>query len=180
MKDLSIALEKFPQEERSEILRDFEEHFTLGLEEGKTEEQIAKSLGSPNHIAKEMYTTYRIEQVEGKATAGNILRAVWAVIGLGFFNVVIVLGPFIGLVSIVLAGWVVGVTFIATPILVLLKIIVAPETFIFFDLFFSVLIAGLGILVTIGMYHGTKLFRNGLVRYLKFNAKLVKGGMAHA
>ncbi|MDW7669072.1 MAG: DUF1700 domain-containing protein [Bacillota bacterium] len=40
------------KEEISEILEDFEEHFQIGLEEGRTEEEICESLGDPKEIAK--------------------------------------------------------------------------------------------------------------------------------
>lgn len=38
-------------EERKEIIQDFEEHFSIGLESGKTEEQICAELGSPESCA---------------------------------------------------------------------------------------------------------------------------------
>lgn len=89
---LESSLKSLPANERQDILQDFEEHFTIGLQEGKTEEQISTSLGSPHQIAKDMVAAYHLERVETKATFGNILRAVWATIGLGFFNLAIVLG----------------------------------------------------------------------------------------
>src|SRR5690625_1514933 len=92
--ELDAALKYISAEERQDILQDFEEHFAVGREEGKTEEEIAAGLGSPRQIAKEMLASYHIEKVETTATTRNIFRAVWAVIGLGFFNLVIVLGPF--------------------------------------------------------------------------------------
>ena len=116
LKQLDSSLTKFPQDERQDIIQDYEEYFAIGLEEGKTEEQIAAALGSPSQIAKELIATYHLEKVEKTASAGNIMRAVWAVIGLGFFNFVIVLGPFIALVGIVFAGWAVSLGFILSPI----------------------------------------------------------------
>ena len=38
-------------EERKEIIQDFEEHFSIGLESGKSEEQICAELGSPESCA---------------------------------------------------------------------------------------------------------------------------------
>lgn len=38
-------------DERNEIILDFEEHFSIGLESGKTEEQICAELGSPESCA---------------------------------------------------------------------------------------------------------------------------------
>nr|WP_155669311.1 DUF1700 domain-containing protein [Ornithinibacillus caprae] len=180
MDNLNATLGKLPVEERNDILQDFEEHFTFGLEEGKTEAQIVESLGSPNHIAKELVATYHVDQVEGSITAGNILRAVWAVIGLGFFNLVIVLGPFIALVAIVVSGWAVAVSFIASPLLVLVNMTIALDHFVLFDLFFSLLLAGLGLLIAIGMFYVTKVLMNAFVRYLTYNVNLVKGGMKNA
>src|SRR5690625_5170729 len=102
LSQLTNLLKKLPEKERVEILQDYVDHFAFGLEEGKTEEEIVKSLGSPSQIAKEIRANYHIDQVNTSTSIGNILRATWAVIGLGFFNLVIVLGPAIALVSVIL------------------------------------------------------------------------------
>lgn len=176
---LHAFLKRLSTEERQDILQDFEEHFAIGLEEGKTEEQIADSLGSPNQIAKELLASYHLEKVESTTTTGNIFRAVWAVIGLGFFNVVIVLGPFIALAAVIIAGWASGVAFIASPLLVLLNIVIYPASFELFNLFFSVLLSGIGFFIAIGMFYATRTLTNGFIRYLQYNVKLVKGGLKH-
>ncbi|WP_043934731.1 DUF1700 domain-containing protein [Bacillus sp. EB01] len=176
---LNASLKRLPSDERQDILQDIEEYFEIGLGEGKTEEQLAASLGSPQQIAKELVATYRVEKVEETATAGNIFRAVWAVIGLGFFNLVIVLGPFVALVGIIIAGWLVGVSFVASPILVLINVAIYPQIFELYDLFFSIGLAGLGLFIAIGMFFATRSLTNGFVRYLKYNVRVVKGGMKH-
>jgi len=127
-----------------------------------------------------MLASYHIEKVETTATTGNVFRAVWAVIGLGFFNLVIVLGPFIALIGIIFSGWVAGISFVASPLLVLFDRIIHPGPFEFFSLFFSLALAGLGLFIVIGMYFVTRVLINGFVRYLKFNTKLVKGGLKNA
>ena len=177
---LNSSLRKLPPEERQDILQDFEEHFAIGLEEGKTEEQVASSLGSPQQIAKDLAATYHVEQVEVTATTGNVFRAVWAVIGLGFFNLVIVLGPFIALGAIIIAGWAIAIAFIASPLLVLINSFIYPEIFRFFDLFFSLGLTGLGLFIVIGMYFATRAVNKGFVRYLKYNIRVVKGGIKDA
>ncbi|WP_010651935.1 DUF1700 domain-containing protein [Oceanobacillus massiliensis] len=179
MANLEAALKKLPTAERKGILEDFEEHFTIGLSEGKTEEQISASLGMPQQIAKEMVAAYHVEKVEATATTGNIFRALWAVIGLGFFNLVIVLGPFIAVSALIIAGWVVAVTFVASPLLVLINVILYPQNFKFFDLFVSLGLAGLGLFLAIGMLFITRWLISGFVRYLKYNMSVVKGGMKH-
>jgi len=177
MKLLDSSLKSLSSEERLDILQDFEEHFAVGMEEGKTEEEIAAALGSPQQIAKDLGATYHLEKVEATATVGNIFRAVWAVIGLGFFNLLIVLGPFIAVAAVAFAGWAVGIAFIASPLLVFVNTAIYPGTFEFFDLFFSLTLSGIGLFIAIGMLPATRVLTKGLVRYLKFNAKLVKGGL---
>lgn len=176
---LDSSLKKLSQEERQDILQDFEEHFVIGLEEGKTEDQISDSLGSPNQIAKELLASYHLEKMKTTTTTGNILRAVWAVIGLGFFNLVIVLGPFIALAAVIIAGWASGIAFIASPLLILINAAIYPGDFELFNLFFSIALTGLGLFIAIGMLFATRTLTNGFVRYLKYNAKLVKGGLKH-
>lgn len=177
---LESLIKRLPAEERQDIMQDFEEHFALGAMEGKTDEEISASLGSPQQIAKELLVSYHLEKVENTATAGNVVRAVWAVIGLGFFNLVIVLGPFIALLGLLFAGWVISITFVASPLLILLDTVLHPELFVPFELFLSIMLAGLGFFVGIGMYHVTRFLTKGFIRYLKFNVNLVKGGMKHA
>jgi len=177
LKKLDELLIKIPNEEREDIIRDFEEHFLIGAEEGKSDTEIIAALGSPQHIAKELMATYHIGQVESNVSAGNIVRAVWAVIGLSFFNLIIVLGPFIAVVAIIFAGWVTSISFVASPLLFVFNTIIYPQYFIAFDLFFSIGLCGLGIFIGVGMYYVTRLVIYGTVRYLKYNVNLAKGGL---
>ncbi len=174
---LDKSLQRLPYEERKDILHDFQEHFEIGKEQNKSEEEITKSLGNPNQLAKELLATYYLEKVESSSSTANIFRAVWAVIGLGFFNLVIVLAPFVAIVGIILAGWITGGAFTISPLLFLINIIFFPETFNYLDMFSSIALTGIGLLLIIGMYYVTKWLQNGLIRYLNYNVQLVKGGM---
>lgn len=174
---LDRALKGLSFMEKQDILQDYEEHFALAMEEGKSEEAIAERLGSPGQIAKELMATYHLEKVDRELSTVNIFRAVWAVIGLGFFNLVIVLGPFLALAGILIGIWAVSVSFTLTPLLFLFDILLHPSTFEFFNLFAVIGLCGLGILLGIGMYYVTKALSLGFVRYLKYNASLVKGGL---
>lgn len=179
LQQLNVSLKRLSEKERADILKDYEEHFTFGLEEGKTEEEITASLGSPAQIAKELLAGYHIEKVTASATTGNVLRAIWAVIGLGFFNLVIVLGPAIAVTALIFSGWTLGISFLCSPLLVIVDTIVHPNTFLLFNLFVSLALCGLGYFIVIAMLSLTKLAKNGFVRYLKFNIALVKGGFKH-
>jgi len=177
MKKLELALQQLKAEEREAIIEDFQEHFAIGKQQGKSEDEIATSLGEPQQIAKEMLASYHLESVGKQATAGNVVRATWAVIGLSFFNLVVVLGPFVAFASVIVAGWVSGVGLMLSPLLVILAAIVFPDQFEWFNLFSSLIIAGIGILLSFGMYYLTRWMRIGFVRYLKYNSSLVKGGI---
>ncbi|MBA2871194.1 MULTISPECIES: HAAS signaling domain-containing protein [Bacillales] len=181
LQQLNDSLKRLSEKERADILQDYEEHFTFGLEEGKTEEEIAASLGSPSQIAKEILADYHLDKVTTSATLGNMFRAIWAVIGLGFFNLVIVFAPAIALAAFIFSGWVMGISLIASPLLVIIDAILHPSAFTLklFNLFVSLALCGIGYFIVIGMLFVTKLAKNGFVRYLKFNVALVKGGLKH-
>lgn len=179
LNELDSALRRIALEERQDILSDYREHFTIGKEAGKTEEQIAAALGSPNKIAKELLALYHLEKAQTNHTTGNIFRAVWAAIGLGFLNLIIVLGPFMALLGVVFAGWISGVMFVLSPLLVLVSTVIYPDGSELSDLFISLTLSGIGLFIIIGMYYVTKILNKGFMRYLKFNISLVKGGLKH-
>ena len=47
--ELETALKRLPTEERNDIIQDIHEYFTNGREDGKSENEIATSLGSPQN-----------------------------------------------------------------------------------------------------------------------------------
>lgn len=177
LKQLEVSLKRISKEERQDILQDYEEYFAIGIDKGKSELEISESLGHPKQIAKELLASYHLDMVEKTTSAGNILRAVWAVIGLGFFNVLIVLTPFCALVGVVISGWLAAVAFILAPLGILINVFVGG--FRMFDLFFSLGLCGIGIFIAMGMFVATKALTKGFIRYLKFNITFVKGGLKH-
>lgn len=62
LKELKKNLRGFSQEEIDDILYDYEEHFSIGLSSGKTEEEIAEELGDPKDIA------YQYKKAKGNPT----------------------------------------------------------------------------------------------------------------
>ncbi|MDF2985985.1 MAG: rane protein-like protein [Eubacterium sp.] len=50
---LAQSITHLSQEEQNDILFDYTEHFRIGMEQGKTEEEIASSLGDPELIASQ-------------------------------------------------------------------------------------------------------------------------------
>lgn len=174
--ELERYLRSLSSVEKNDILQDYEDHFNFGIEEGKSEEEISAALGSPKQLAREILAEYHIEKMETSRSTGNIFRAVWSVIGLGFINLVLVLGPFIALLGLLLGGWCIGAAFTLSPLLVVFSALFNPGTFAWFDLFFSIVLSGLGFFISLGMYRLSIGFKNLLLRYLKYNVSVVKGG----
>lgn len=52
LNELELALTRFASDERNDILQDIKEYFTNGREDGKSDGEIAASLGSPREIAR--------------------------------------------------------------------------------------------------------------------------------
>lgn len=173
---LEAELKGLSKAEKTELLQDYRDHFLFGNEEGKTDEEIIASLGSPQVIAKEINANYHIGIVEDKVNAGNVFRATWAVIGLGFFNLVIVLAPFIALVALVFSGWITSIAFIGSPLLFAIDAAVFSG-FRAFEFFASLLLCGIGLFIFAFMKWVTKAVLQGFIRYLSFNVSLVKGGL---
>lgn len=72
LKSIKKALDKCSETERAEILYDYEEHFLIGRENGKTEEEICKELGNPDEIAENYQSSHLAEDFELKAKTPGI------------------------------------------------------------------------------------------------------------
>lgn len=177
---LRQTIKTLSPEEQNDILNDYEEYYSNGMQDGKTEEEISASLGPPEQLGKELTAMYHVDAVETSGTTQNFMRAFWAVISLGFFNLVIVAGPLIALVAIIFSGWVVAVSFSFSLISVLLNTFIYPEIFEPFNVFFALGLTGLGLLIGLFMYRVTSWMKKWIVKYFKFNVRMVKGGMKHA
>ncbi|BBB92005.1 MAG TPA: DUF1700 domain-containing protein [Methylomusa anaerophila] len=173
---LEELLKSMPEGERKDILYDYEEHFQNGMANGKSEEEIAGSLGSPQTIAKEILAGYHVAQAAANVSVVNITRAVLATVSLGFINLVFVLGPFLGIIGILTAFYGVALALIATPVLMLLAAGFPSEAAgILAWIFTSMITVGAGILLGIGMIFVTKWAGKAFLKYLQFNIRIIKG-----
>jgi len=183
LSQLRRSLSGIPEQEKKEILYDYEEHFSSGLENGQGEEEIARSLGNPRVLGK----SYRIESLLDKDRGGNralnIMRAVFASLSLGFFNVIITIPLFAGLFSGLAGLWAGAVSLAVSGIAVIVAVIVQPlfPAFITpgglsipFLIFAGIGIGALGLLSVIGMWKLSQLFFRMTARYVQFNVRIIK------
>ncbi len=182
--ELARALGRMPETDRKEILYDYEEHFRMGLTDGKSEEEIARSLGNPRVLGRSFAIDAMLEAPASGAgvTAGSVMRAVFASMSLTIFNVIFVLGPFLGLVGVMIGLWAAAVslplaglgTFLS-PIaaLILPRYVSLAGMNAAFLLFAGIGVAGLGLLAVIGMWKLSRLFVLMIAAYVRFNARIV-------
>ena len=183
LSQLRRSLSGIPEQEKKEILYDYEEHFRSGLENGQGEEEIARSLGNPRVLGR----SYRIESLldkdRGGNRASNIIRAVFASLSLGFFNIIITVPLFAGLFSGLAGLWAGAVSLAVSGIAVIVGVILQPlfPAFITlgglsipFLIFSGLGISALGLLAVIGMWKLSQLFFRMTARYVQFNVQIIK------
>lgn len=184
---LRRALGRMPESEKAEIIYDYEEHFRAGLAEGKGEEQIAAGLGNPRVLGRSYRIDALLEQPEegGEVKAAAVIGAVFASLSLSLFNVIFVLGPFLGLLGALAGLWAAAVSLAAAGAagaLAPLAWLVAPAARPYLQLealnpafvaLAGIGLAALGLLALIGMWQLTRLFFRGVAAYVRFNLRLV-------
>lgn len=175
LKELESKLSVLSQAEREEVLSDYEEHFLDAVASGKTEAEVSQTLGNPSSIAKELTAGYHVEKANESGDATSVIRAVLAVGSLGFFNLVVVLGPAVAVYGVLFSFWAVALVLIASPILVLISIPFLIDGSVLNQLFLSLTMSGIGILLALGLKVVTKIVLKITMKYLEFNKKIIRG-----
>jgi len=174
---LRTNLKGLPEDEIKDILYDYNEHFLIGISKGRTEEEIATSLGNPKQLAKEIKANYHITKVESGYSLRNLFQAVFASVGLGFFNLVYVVGPFLGIIGALIGLFVAGIVIIVSGgvffFLTLTNSTLIAIPNITAGIFLSLALISFGILWTIGTIYLCKLFYQITIMYLRFNLNII-------
>lgn len=191
LEKLSKLLRKLPKEDRNDIISDYEEHFAIGLEKGRTEEEISKALGNPKNVAKQIKADHIIKKAEDKPSVGGMIEAILAAMGLGLFNLIFVTVPVLIVAAIILTLFVAGfamilagIYWVLSPLLhLILPQIALPQLVGSNESFWNILVilgggigltAG-GIILIVAMAYITKWFYELMIKYLKLNLRIIKG-----
>ena len=75
-----------PNVEKKDIISEYETHFISGKQDGKCEEEIARKLGNPKTIAKELTVSYAISNADKKRSFKNMITALFSVMSLSVLN----------------------------------------------------------------------------------------------
>jgi uncharacterized membrane protein len=186
IKELRLLLKSIPEEDLEDILSDYREHFRIGVERGRMEGELIESLGDPRVIAKQIKASYMVKMAESKVSVSNIVRAVIASAGLGFFNLVFVIGPFLGLVALLIGLFVAaigtivaGVVAFAVCLAEALGLLNSQYVYIGVNplagMFVFIGVTSFGLLFLICDYYLAKLFYNLTIAYLKMNIEIIMG-----
>lgn len=183
LEKLKFMLSDLPDTELDEIVYDYQEHFESALMQGKSEVEVCEDLGDVRVIARQYRASAKIEKASANKTIPNIFNAIFATVALGFFNVVIVLGPFMAAFGIIVGmfGASIGISLggLATAVSsfgVAYLPIDIPSSISFPILFFTGIgLACLGILFFICTYYLLKVLYIITLRYLKWNLNVIKG-----
>ncbi|OMF12853.1 hypothetical protein BK131_16555 [Paenibacillus amylolyticus] len=190
MQAMEVHLRPMDQQERAELLSDYDQHFELGLREGRLEEEIARELGQPEEIAKEALgdrydahtpgsdafyaPTYRDMRSSRNSTRAT--HNFFTAIGLLFLN--LILGIPLGLMM-----WSVWLIIASLSLLVLAPV-AAVVDFVFLsqldkaEIFVAIGAFGVGICFAIASKYVFKAFKIVTLQYIRWNKNTMKGDVS--
>jgi uncharacterized membrane protein len=172
-----------PADELEDLLMDYSEHFRMGKANGRSDEELWRSLGSPDDVAREIRAVHLVKKAEDVRSCSNIFHAIIATLGLGLFNLVFVLAPFMLLLVMLLVVFIIGVLFaVFGPVAFIWSVLQLAGVAVsgvwlspLAGVFISVGITALGLLLIIGDYYLARFFYHAGIRYLKWNIGVIKG-----
>ena len=118
---LRDGLRGLPPQAIADIVADYEAHFADGEAAGRTDEEVAQALGDPGRLARELRAEIGLKRWEEERSPSGAASAVFAVLGLGALDLLILLpllmgvgGTLFGLAMAAIAGLFAGGAIFAT------------------------------------------------------------------
>jgi uncharacterized membrane protein len=100
---LRAGLTGLPEQVRADIVADYETHFTEGAAAGRSEADVAAALGDPDRLARELHAEAGLKRWEAQRNPEAAAAAVFAVLGLGAIDILVLLPILITVVSVMCA-----------------------------------------------------------------------------
>ena len=97
---LRDGLRGVPPRALNDIVSDYEAHFAEGQADGRTEAEVASALGDPARLARELRAEIGLRRWEEERNPSGAAAAIFAVLGLGAIDVLILLPILIGVISV--------------------------------------------------------------------------------
>jgi uncharacterized membrane protein len=99
---LRAGLAGLPPRAIEEIAADYEAHFAEGEAAGRTEAEVAAALGDPVRLARELRAEAGLKRWEAERNPSAAAGAIFAVLGLGALDVLVLLPILIGVGGVLL------------------------------------------------------------------------------
>jgi uncharacterized membrane protein len=96
MARLREGLRGLPAQTQADIAADYEAHFTEGAAAGRSEAEVAAALGDPGRLARELRAEAGLKRWEAERNPSAAASAVFAVLGLGALDILILLPILMG------------------------------------------------------------------------------------
>ncbi|WP_396594440.1 DUF1700 domain-containing protein [Brevundimonas sp. R86498] len=96
---LKQGLVGLPMSTAAEIVSDYETHFDDGVAAGRTEAEVAAALGNPDRLARELRAEAGAQRWHQEKNPSAAAAAVFAVLGLGAIDILILLPILMGVVG---------------------------------------------------------------------------------
>lgn len=175
---LSNELGHMPYGDVKDIMQSIEEHFDAGVSEGRSEAEIAESLGDPKELANEFKDGAKFNQIMkrrkkvdgGRDGTGRIFVVVFNIfVGVGMWLVLLaaiiaalcILGVDLGIIGVIVASIIMGkITEFLVPFIFLLLTLICVAIF-------------LVILLILGI----KYYGKGLKAYIRWNRHVWNYGL---
>jgi uncharacterized membrane protein len=177
---LRAGLRGLPMGAIDEIAADYQAHFAEGAAAGRSETEVAAALGDPDRLARELRAEAGLKRWETERNPAAAANAVFAVLGLGAIDVLILLP-----ILLSIGGALFGFFIAAVACLGVGAVLLAAGPFVLGAPVAAVMLAGLGLmatatavgavatLVTIGLV-------NALVWYGRLHMRLLKPALVPA
>ena len=88
---LRLGLSGLPPAAIQDAVADYETHFAEGVAAGRTEEEVAQALGDPSRLARELRAEVGLKKWEEQRNPTSAAGAIFAVLGLGAIDILILL-----------------------------------------------------------------------------------------
>lgn len=96
---LKRGLVGLPTSTATDILNDYEAHFDDGKAAGRSEAEVAEALGNPDRLARELKAEAGVQRWTQEQTPSAAAGAVFAVLGLGALDIIILLPILMGVIG---------------------------------------------------------------------------------
>lgn len=171
---LQHYLSALPAEERNELLRDYEAHFIYGQQHGKSEDEIARELGDPLALAREVVGPDFLPPPPWTPSRRDTPRTIAVTIMLFFMNLIVAIPVFALLWSVFAAFCAAAVAGLISPIALALEQILYNE-YTNLKLFLAIGMLGIGMLLAAWVRSIGRWLIQITAKYGQWNIKTWKG-----